>query len=76
MTADAPVIPRSKLLEVWKGPLEAPKVWDMNHSTPANEDPCQGEMPKVRSPSIPKIVMAVVVSVYMIIETLTHIIML
>ena len=53
-----------------------PKVGDMNHSTPANEDPFQGEMPKVRSPSICKIVMVVVVSLHMIIETLMLIIML
>ena len=35
-------------------PLQVPKVGDMNHSTPANEDPCQAEMPRARSPSIPK----------------------
>ena len=53
-----------------------PKVGDMNHSTPANEDPCQGEMAKVRNPSIPKIVMTVVVSLHMIVETLMLIMML
>ena len=31
-----------------------PKVGDMIHSTPAKGDPCQGEMPSIRSPSIPK----------------------
>ena len=42
-----------------------PKVGDMNCSTPANEDPCQEEMAKARSPSIPKKVKAVVVSLHM-----------
>ena len=55
--------------------MEVPKVGDMNCSTPANEDPCQGEMPKVRNPSIPKKVMAVV-SLHMIVETLMLIMML
>ena len=47
-----------------------PKVGDMIHSTPTNEDPSQGEMPKVRNPSIPKKVMAVVISLHMIVEAL------
>ena len=53
-----------------------PKVEDMICSTPANEDPCQGEMPKVRNPSIPKKIMAVVVSLPMIVYTLMFIMML
>ena len=53
-----------------------PKVGDMNHSAPANEDPCQGKMPKIRNPSIPKKVMAVVVCLDMIVEPLMFIIML
>ena len=40
-------------------------VGEMNCSTPANEDPCQEEIPKARSPSIPKKDMAVMVSLYM-----------
>ena len=55
--------------------MEVPKVGDMNCSTPANEDPCQGEMPKARSPSIPKKVMAALVSLHMQIETLMLIMM-
>ena len=47
------------------GPLEMPKVGDMNHSAPANENPCQGEMPKARSLSFSKKVMAVVVGLRM-----------
>ena len=49
-----------------------PKVGDMNCSTYANEDPCHGEMPKAKSPSIPKKFMAVVVSLHMQIDTDTH----
>ena len=56
--------------------MEVPKVGDMNCSTPANEDPCQWEMPKVRNPSIPKKAMAVVISLHMIVETLMLIMML
>ena len=52
-----------------------PKVGDMIRSTPANEDPCQGELPKVRNPSIPQD-MAVLVSLHMQIETLMLIMML
>ena len=37
----------------------------MKCSTPANEDPYQGEMPKVRSPSISKKIMAAVVGLHM-----------
>ena len=48
-----------------------PKVGDMNCSTLANEDPCQGKMPKARSSSIPKKVTAVVISMHMQIDTLT-----
>ena len=48
----------------------------MDCSTPANEDPCQVEKPKAGTQSIPKKVMAVVVRLRMIIETLTPIIML
>ena len=59
MIADTSVIPRSL-----EGPLEVPMVGNMNHSTPANEGPCQGKMPKARSPSIPKD-MAVLASLYM-----------
>ena len=44
--------------------------------TPANEDPCQGEMPKVRNQGIPKKVMAVLVSLHMIVETLMFIMIL
>ena len=51
-----------------------PKVGDMICSTPANEDPCQGEMVKVRNPSIPQD-MAVLVSLHMQIETLMLIMM-
>ena len=40
MTADAPVIPISKLVKTGRT-LEVPKVGDMICSTPANEDPCQ-----------------------------------
>ena len=75
ITTDAPVIPISKLVKSGRM-LEVPMVGDMIHSTPANEDPCQGEMPKVRNPSIPKKVMAVVVSLYMTVETLMLIMML
>ena len=70
ITADAPVIPRGL-----EGPLEVPKVGDMICSTPANEDPCQGELPKVRNPSIPQD-MVVLVSLHMQIETLMLIMML
>ena len=41
-----------------------PKVGDMNCSTPANEDPFQGEMPKAGSPSIPEKDMEVMVSLH------------
>ena len=34
--------------------MEVCRVEDMNYSIYVNEDPCQGEMPTVRSPSIPK----------------------
>ena len=51
-----------------------PKVGDMIRSTPANEDPCQGDMVKVRNPSIPQD-MAVLVSLHMQIETLMLIMM-
>ena len=54
-----------------EGSLEVPKVGDMICSTPAN-----GEMPKVSNPSIPKKIMAVVVSLHMIVETLMLIMML
>ena len=44
---DAQVIPRS----YWnlEGPLEVPMVGDMNCSTPANEDPCQGRCPRLEA---------------------------
>ena len=31
-----------------------PKAGDMIHSTPASKDLCQGDMVKVRNPSIPQ----------------------
>ena len=58
-----------------EGPLEVPEVGDMIHSTPTNEDPYQGEIVKVRNPSIPQD-MAVLVSLHMQIETLMLIMML
>ena len=39
---------------ILEGSFEVPKAGDMNHPTPASEDPCQGEMPKPRKTSIPK----------------------
>ena len=51
-----------------------PKVGDMICSIPANEDPCQEEMPKVRSPSILKD-MAVLVGLHIQIESLMLIMM-
>ena len=74
MTVDAPVISISKLVKSGRT-LDVPKVGDMIHSTPANEDPYQGEMPKVRRPSFPNKVMAVVVNLHMIVETLMLIMM-
>ena len=34
--------------------MEVCNVGGMNHPTSASEDPCQGEMSKARSPSIPE----------------------
>ena len=63
MITESQVIPRS----YWnlEGPLDVPKVGDMNCSTPANEDPCQEEMSKARHPGISKKDMEVKVSLLM-----------
>ena len=55
--------------------MEVPKVGDMISSTPVNEDPCKGEMVKVRNPSIPQDI-AVLISLHMQIETVMLIMML
>ena len=54
-----------------EGALEVPKIGDMNCSSLANKDPCQGEMPKTRSPGIPKD-MPAVVSLHKYINVDTH----
>ena len=41
-----------EVTRILEGLLEVANVGDMNCSTPVNEDPCQGEMPKARSPNI------------------------
>ena len=49
-----PVHKEKLFLQELERPLEVPKVGDMICPTPASEDLCQGEMVKVRNPSIPK----------------------